>query len=192
MIRAATTLADPCTGAQRRDFLLGLRRGQLVRAHVPSWCSRHGWTLVAPDRLARLVSLRPGPTRRPEGYRRTKAKHLASSIRPERLTRPGAASDAAMTNRAPRDIAAADHPAALIPSEVLQTRQPLLCLPPPRNPKRATADFSFRRAIDGQAMEGLPGNLPRLRPSRVFALHPRPSVGGRATEARERRRRNDG
>src|SRR3954452_23889390 len=42
MTRAATTLADPCTGAQRRDFLLGLHRGQLVRAHVPSWCSRHG------------------------------------------------------------------------------------------------------------------------------------------------------
>src|SRR3954467_8809197 len=57
MTRAATTLADPCTGAPRRDFLLGLRRGQLVRAHVPSWCSRHGWTLVAPNELARLASL---------------------------------------------------------------------------------------------------------------------------------------
>src|SRR3954453_17464207 len=44
MIRAATTLADPCTGAPRRDFLLGLRHGQLVRAQVPSWCSGHGWT----------------------------------------------------------------------------------------------------------------------------------------------------
>src|SRR4051794_40680188 len=44
-----------------------------------------------------------------------------------------------MTNGAPRDIAAADHPAALIPSEVLQTRQPLLCLPTPRNPKRASS-----------------------------------------------------
>src|SRR3954454_18551761 len=42
MIRAATTLAGPCTGAPRRDFLLGLRHGQLVGAHVPSWCSRHG------------------------------------------------------------------------------------------------------------------------------------------------------
>src|SRR4051794_8162889 len=42
MTRAATTLADPCTGAPRRDFLLGLHRGQLVGAHVPSWCSRHG------------------------------------------------------------------------------------------------------------------------------------------------------
>src|SRR5215207_8894770 len=35
-------LAGPCTGAPRRDFLLGLRHGQLVRAHVPSWCSGHG------------------------------------------------------------------------------------------------------------------------------------------------------
>src|SRR5689334_12227233 len=42
MIRATTTLADPCTGARRRDFLLGLRRGQLAGAHVPSWCSWHG------------------------------------------------------------------------------------------------------------------------------------------------------
>src|SRR5215211_5042433 len=42
MTRATTTLADPCTGAPRRDFLLGLRHGQLVRAHVPSWCSGHG------------------------------------------------------------------------------------------------------------------------------------------------------
>src|SRR4051795_10532451 len=44
MTRAATTLADPCTGARRRDFLLGLRHGQRVGAHVPSWCSGHGWT----------------------------------------------------------------------------------------------------------------------------------------------------
>src|SRR3954466_14140340 len=64
MIRAATTFAGPCTGAPRRDFLLGLRRGQLVRAHVPSWCSRHGWTLVAPDELARLASLQLVATRR--------------------------------------------------------------------------------------------------------------------------------
>src|SRR3954451_17995384 len=64
MIRAATTLADPCTGARRRDFLLGLRHGQLVRAQVPSWCSWHGWTLVAPNELARLASLHPVATRR--------------------------------------------------------------------------------------------------------------------------------
>src|SRR5215210_1171889 len=42
MTRATTTLAGPCTGARRRDFLLGLRHGQLVGAHVPSWCSGHG------------------------------------------------------------------------------------------------------------------------------------------------------
>src|SRR3954469_7184268 len=64
MTRAATTLADPYTGAPRRDFLLGLRHGQLVGAHVPSWCSRHGWMLVAPDELARLASLQLVATRR--------------------------------------------------------------------------------------------------------------------------------
>src|SRR4051812_22171824 len=64
MIRAVTTFAGPCTGAPRRDFLLGMRRGQLVGAHVPSWCSRHGWTLVAPDELARLASLQLVATRR--------------------------------------------------------------------------------------------------------------------------------
>src|SRR4051794_39073345 len=42
MTRAATTLAGPCTGAPRRDFLLGLHRGQLAGAHVPLWCSGHG------------------------------------------------------------------------------------------------------------------------------------------------------
>src|SRR3954467_11750276 len=63
MIRAATTFAGPCTGAQRRDFLLGLRRGQLVGAHVPSWCSRHGWTLVASDEMPRLASLQLVATR---------------------------------------------------------------------------------------------------------------------------------
>src|SRR3954451_24138609 len=67
MTRATTTLAGPCTGAQRRDFLLGLRHGQPVRAHVPSWCSRHGWTLVAPDELARLASLQLVATRHLEG-----------------------------------------------------------------------------------------------------------------------------
>src|SRR3954463_1105439 len=64
MTRAATTLADPCTGAPRRDFLLGLRHGQLVGAHVPSWCSGTEWTLVAPNELARLASLHPVATRR--------------------------------------------------------------------------------------------------------------------------------
>src|SRR4051812_21134438 len=69
MTRAATTLADPCTGARRRDFLLGLRHGQLAGAQVPSWCSRHGWTLVAPNELARLASLQLVATRHLEGTR---------------------------------------------------------------------------------------------------------------------------
>src|SRR3954466_11604848 len=64
MSRAATTLADPYTGAPRRDFLLGLSHGQLVRAQVPSWCSGHRWTLVAPNELARLASLQLVATRR--------------------------------------------------------------------------------------------------------------------------------
>src|SRR3954464_1437484 len=64
MKRAATTFADPCTGAQRRGFLLGMRRGQPVGAHVPSGCSRHGWTLVAPNELARLASLQLVATKR--------------------------------------------------------------------------------------------------------------------------------
>src|SRR4051812_1596607 len=64
MIRAATTFAGPCTGAPRRDFLLGVRQWAAVMAHVPSWCSRHGWTLVAPDELARLASLQLVATRR--------------------------------------------------------------------------------------------------------------------------------
>src|SRR3954470_7724533 len=72
MTRAATTLADPCTGAPRRDFLLGLRHGQLVRAHVPSWCSWHGWTLVAPNELARLASLQLVATRHLEGTGKTR------------------------------------------------------------------------------------------------------------------------
>src|SRR3954451_17614840 len=91
MTRAATTLADPCTGARRRDFLLGLRHGQRVGAQIPSWCSGHGWTagcsqragppgqltalsdqtaaegtggrLVAPNELARLASLQLLATR---------------------------------------------------------------------------------------------------------------------------------
>src|SRR3954452_15984911 len=56
-----------CTGAPRRDFRLGMRHGQLVRAQVPSWCSWHGWTLVAPDELARLARLQLVATRHLEG-----------------------------------------------------------------------------------------------------------------------------
>src|SRR4051794_4713112 len=41
-----------------------VRQWAAVMAHVPSWCSRHGWTLVAPDELARLASLQLVATRR--------------------------------------------------------------------------------------------------------------------------------
>jgi hypothetical protein len=52
--RAVTTPADPRTGAQRRDFLRGIRRGQ-----PPGHMSHHGaqgtrWTVVAPNEPARL------------------------------------------------------------------------------------------------------------------------------------------
>src|SRR3954447_9233957 len=79
MTRAATTLADPCTGAPWRDFLLGLRRSQPVGAHVPSWCSGHGWTLVAPNELARLASLQLVAARHLEG---TGATCIAPSTGP--------------------------------------------------------------------------------------------------------------
>src|SRR4051795_5813999 len=82
MTRAATTLADPCTGAQRRDVLLGLHRGQLVGAQVPSWCSWHGWTLVAPNELARLASLQLVATRHLEGTGQT-----APRLRQPRMVR---------------------------------------------------------------------------------------------------------
>src|SRR3954471_8394800 len=67
MPRAATTLADPCTGAQRRDFLLGLHRG--IVANSSGHKSHHGaqgtgWVLVAPNELARLASLQLMATRR--------------------------------------------------------------------------------------------------------------------------------
>src|SRR3954462_11689467 len=90
MIRAATTLADPCTGAQRRDFLLGMRHGQLVGAHVPSGCSRHGWTLVAPDELARLASLQLVATRHLEGTGgyRVDAPRTASACQGGGVDRP--------------------------------------------------------------------------------------------------------
>src|SRR5919202_3706943 len=64
MTRATTTLADPCTGARRRDFLLGIRRGQPVRARSHHGAQGTGWTLVAPNGLARLASLCRVTTRR--------------------------------------------------------------------------------------------------------------------------------
>jgi len=58
-------LADPCTGARWRDFLLGIRRGQSVGAHVPSWCSRHGVDGGCSRRIGPPGQLTPSPTRRP-------------------------------------------------------------------------------------------------------------------------------
>ena len=40
--RGVTTPANPCTGAQRRYFLRGIRRGQPDGAHVHSRCFKHG------------------------------------------------------------------------------------------------------------------------------------------------------
>src|SRR3954471_4283299 len=67
MPRAATTLADPCTGAQRRDFLLGLHRGIVANSSghkSPHGAQGTGWVLVAPNELARLASLQLMATRR--------------------------------------------------------------------------------------------------------------------------------
>ena len=47
----------PCTGAHRRDFLLGIRCGQPAGAHVRFRCSRHRRSLAAPSELARPVDL---------------------------------------------------------------------------------------------------------------------------------------
>src|SRR4051794_28433705 len=61
-----------------------------------------------------------------------------------KIDQAGCSIECSHDHGAPRDIAAADHPAAIIPAEVIQTRQPLLCLPTPRNPKRASS--IWRRA----------------------------------------------
>ena len=54
----------PCTGAHRRDFLLGIRCGQPAGAHVRFRCSRHRRSLAAPSELARPVDLSCIPARR--------------------------------------------------------------------------------------------------------------------------------
>src|SRR3954463_3457565 len=69
MIRAATMLADPCTGARRRDFLLGLHRGQLAGAQVPSWCSWHGWAAGCSQRVGPPGQLTARRDQTPGGYR---------------------------------------------------------------------------------------------------------------------------
>jgi hypothetical protein len=53
----------PCTGAHRRDFLLGIRCGQPAGAHVRFRCSRHRRSLAAPSKLARPVDLSYVPPR---------------------------------------------------------------------------------------------------------------------------------
>src|SRR3954471_2683158 len=85
-------------------------------------------TASSPD-----VTSPPGQ-RTPSGQRcwRTKAKHLASSSSPERLTRSGAA----MMAEAPRASRLAARAPAITP-DALRTRYPD---PPPRNPTRATRD----------------------------------------------------
>src|SRR3954467_15377911 len=82
-------------------------------------------TASSPD-----VTSPPGQ-RTPSGQRcwRTKAKHLASSSSPERLTRSGAA----MMAEAPRASRLATRAPAITP-DALRTRYPD---PPPRNPTRA-------------------------------------------------------
>src|SRR3954449_7669331 len=77
--------------------------------------------------------------RTPSGQRcwRTKAKHLASSSSPERLTRSGAA----MMAEAPRASRLATRAPAITP-DALRTRYPD---PPPRNPTRASG--LYRRAV---------------------------------------------
>src|SRR5215813_4539808 len=49
----------PCTGAHRRDFLLGIRCGQPAGAHVRFRCSRHRRSLATPSELARPANLYP-------------------------------------------------------------------------------------------------------------------------------------
>jgi hypothetical protein len=44
VMRTTTTPARTCTGARRRDFLLGLRRDRPAGAQAQRWCSRHGCT----------------------------------------------------------------------------------------------------------------------------------------------------
>src|SRR3954466_4588363 len=63
MTRAATTLADPCTGEGATSYWA------CIVANSSGHMSHHGaqgteWTLVAPNELARLASLHPVATRR--------------------------------------------------------------------------------------------------------------------------------
>src|SRR3954466_14258131 len=81
MTRAATTLAGPCTGAPRRDFLLGLRHGQLVGAHVPSWCSGHGVDAGCSQRAGPPGQLTARRDQTPGGYRvDAPGRHLRAKV----------------------------------------------------------------------------------------------------------------
>jgi len=77
--------------------------------------------------------------RTPSGQRcwRTSAKHLASSIRPERLTK----SDAGMMAETPRASRLAARASAITP-DTLQPHHPH---PPPRNPTRASPRMTMPR-----------------------------------------------
>jgi glutathione S-transferase len=71
-------------------------------------------------------------------------------------------------------IAAADDPAVLTPSEVLQTYQPPLCLPTPRNPIRALA--LWEGLIEGEWLAG--GGLSAAD----FTLFPEIALGRRIAQ----------
>src|SRR3954454_8929338 len=101
---------------------------------LPRYRWRQGWVSSRPSRITASL-LQPGQ-RTPSGQRRwrTKAKHLASSIRPERSTR----SDAAMVAGTPCMSEVS------YPRSRPRTRPPLPRDPvptsPPRNPIRAAND----------------------------------------------------
>src|SRR6202020_2613740 len=67
--RAVTTPAVTCTGAQRRNFLLGIRRGQPAGAHIQSRASSNRCKLGSSRRVARPARLQQVPTRRCQRYR---------------------------------------------------------------------------------------------------------------------------
>src|SRR5215212_120022 len=86
------------TGQHRAGEVVEAPRAFLAAVALPV-----RWLSSQPSRITAAVS--HSGQRTPSGQRcwRTKAKHLASSIRPERLTKPEAASDTAMMRGAPRD-----------------------------------------------------------------------------------------
>src|SRR3954468_5120210 len=71
--RAATTLAGTCIGARRRDFLLGIRRGQPAGAQVQRWCSWHECTNGCSRQAGPHGQLTHATDRAPPRYRCTDA-----------------------------------------------------------------------------------------------------------------------